>query len=178
MQSLNASDVSALEKIDSHLQEIVTPQQYRTWFQTLKLVDVSEDEIHFSVPNDFIREWISCYYPDVLDKVLLHVLGHIPGQHGQSRLRAAFGRILPRLGRPVVHLVLQRSEDLAVFLFHGGQVQEGLLQPRPGRACGDGAEERRRVLLNVLGNAEDLSCRQAHCHRLCPFGVGSALALR
>jgi chromosomal replication initiator protein len=75
MQSLNASDVSALEKIDSHLQEIVTPQQYRTWFQTLKLVNVSEEKILFSVPNDFIREWISCYYPEVLEKVLLRVFG-------------------------------------------------------------------------------------------------------
>lgn len=73
-----ASDphVSILEKIDCHIQEFVSPQQYRTWFQTLKIVALTDEEILLSVSNDFLREWICHYYVDVMQKVIDRVLGN------------------------------------------------------------------------------------------------------
>ncbi len=71
----NDSAVSTLEKITSLIQEYVTPQQYRTWFQTLKISDISDDKICFSVSNDFLKEWICRYYREVLEKAIFSVLG-------------------------------------------------------------------------------------------------------
>ncbi len=71
----NDRHITLLEKIDCHIQEFVSPQQYRTWFQTLKIVDLTEEEIFLSVSNDFLREWICHYYVDVLQKVIEHVFG-------------------------------------------------------------------------------------------------------
>ncbi len=75
MHVSNDSSVSLLEKIDCHIQEFVSPQQYRTWFQTLKIVDVTDEEIVLSVSNDFLREWICHYYVDVMGKVIGRVVG-------------------------------------------------------------------------------------------------------
>lgn len=65
----------ALDKIDSCIQELVTPQQYRTWFQSLKITEITQNDITFSVSNNFLREWISHYYQDTIRKAVFQVYG-------------------------------------------------------------------------------------------------------
>lgn len=67
--------VSTLDKINAQIEEQVTPQQYRTWFQSLQINDISKHDIHFVVSNDFVREWISRYYSQILESAVRTVLG-------------------------------------------------------------------------------------------------------
>ncbi len=62
--------------ISSHIQEFVTPQQYRTWFRSVTLSKCSDEAFTFTVPNKFLKTWISNYYMDVLRKSIDKALGN------------------------------------------------------------------------------------------------------
>ncbi len=65
----------AFDKIDTCLQELVTPQQYRTWFQSLQISEITQNCITFSVSNNFLKEWINHYYQDTIRKAVASVYG-------------------------------------------------------------------------------------------------------
>jgi len=67
---MSSTITSTLDKIDGHIQELVSPQQYHIWFKTLKLVSISNDEITFSLSSDFLRNWVNSYYIDVINKAV------------------------------------------------------------------------------------------------------------
>lgn len=61
--------------IASNLKELVTPQQYKTWFQTMRLDSFDADEFTFTVASKFLCEWIAKYYLDVLKQSVDRAIG-------------------------------------------------------------------------------------------------------
>ena len=66
--------------IASNLRELVSPQQYRTWFYAMKLRSFKDNKYIFTVPNDFLRNWIANYYIHVLHDAVHRASGITPAR--------------------------------------------------------------------------------------------------
>ena len=66
---------SAWLQIQKRLQQRITAQQYRTWFQHLQPAEVLTDgRVVLRVPNEFYREWIRRNYMPILTEAVQAVL--------------------------------------------------------------------------------------------------------
>ena len=59
-----------------HIRELVSPQQFNTWFRHVSLLDPGvSNGVRLMVPNTFVRDWISNYYSNVLTKAIRRCYG-------------------------------------------------------------------------------------------------------
>ncbi|MBI4879045.1 MAG: chromosomal replication initiator protein DnaA [Planctomycetes bacterium] len=58
-----------------HVRELVSEQQYRTWFRAVRQQDAGDGSIRLLVPNDFVMDWISNYFPDILAQAVRRCYG-------------------------------------------------------------------------------------------------------
>ncbi len=56
----------------------VNRQQFETWFRELQPVSFHTDLVRLAVPTAFLRDWLSNYYDDVLQKAVRQVAGGEP----------------------------------------------------------------------------------------------------
>ncbi len=56
----------------------VSQQQYATWFQNLKPVSCSAEELVIRVPNNFFKEWLAQNYLKLLQECAVQVMGGQP----------------------------------------------------------------------------------------------------
>ncbi|MHC4953215.1 MAG: chromosomal replication initiator protein DnaA [Planctomycetota bacterium] len=63
------------EKVAAILRRSVPRQQFETWFRGMRLAAVYPDHALFTVPNNFLREWILRKYTGVLRNAVREVLG-------------------------------------------------------------------------------------------------------
>jgi len=63
------------EKVAAVLRRSVPRQQFETWFRGMRLAAISPDHAVFTVPNNFLREWILRKYTGVLRNSVREVLG-------------------------------------------------------------------------------------------------------
>jgi len=71
----NVSLETIWSKISSNLKELISPQQYKTWFKSIKLLSCKDHKFSFAVPNKFLRNWIANYYLDDLNKAINRSVG-------------------------------------------------------------------------------------------------------
>lgn len=57
---------SVLQELRSRLRE----EQFATWFRGFDLVEVRPEEVEFSVPSGFVRDWLTRHYFSVLDSAV------------------------------------------------------------------------------------------------------------
>src|SRR6056297_1763794 len=57
------------------LKENVPTQTFETWFQPIKVLSVSDDEIFLQVPNQFFYDWIESHYKEILNKAIENTTG-------------------------------------------------------------------------------------------------------
>ncbi len=58
-----------------HVQELVTPQQFNTWFRHITLEELRDQGVRLLVPNLFVRDWVSNYYSDILALAVRRAFG-------------------------------------------------------------------------------------------------------
>ncbi len=58
--------------------ERVTPQQFETWFRSLRLRYVPPDEVHIAVPNRFHQIWIERQYKNVITETVRQLANVAP----------------------------------------------------------------------------------------------------
>lgn len=58
-----------------HVRELVTPQQFNTWFRNIELEEADSGNVRLLVPNHFVRDWISNYYVDILAQAVRRCFG-------------------------------------------------------------------------------------------------------
>ena len=58
--------------------ERITPQQFETWFRSLRLTYVPPDEVRIAVPNRFHRVWIERRYQDVIAETVRQLASAAP----------------------------------------------------------------------------------------------------
>jgi len=75
MADANVSLETKWGVISSNIKELVSLQQYKTWFKSIRLHSNSHDSYVFSVPTKFLKDWISNYYMDVLHKAIHRATG-------------------------------------------------------------------------------------------------------
>ena len=66
---------SFLEELLLELQRRMRKEQYDTWFRGFRLTDLAEDEVVFSVPSVFVRDWLTKNYFALLQDAVLAVGG-------------------------------------------------------------------------------------------------------
>lgn len=71
----NVSMETIWSRVVSNIEELVTPQQYRMWFKTMRLESYADHTYRFAVHSRFLRDWISKYYLDTLKKAVGRALG-------------------------------------------------------------------------------------------------------
>ncbi|MHC4941976.1 MAG: chromosomal replication initiator protein DnaA [Planctomycetota bacterium] len=59
----------------SNIKELVSAQQFRTWFHSLRLCEYDKGKYTFAVPNKFLRDWIAKYYTEVLRRAVRRAVG-------------------------------------------------------------------------------------------------------
>ncbi|MEM8885705.1 MAG: chromosomal replication initiator protein DnaA [Planctomycetota bacterium] len=64
------------EKVASTLRRSVPRQQFETWFRGMRLTAIAPDRATFTVPNNFLREWILRKYTGVLKNAVRDAIGH------------------------------------------------------------------------------------------------------
>ena len=57
------------------IEQIVEPQQFRTWFSPVRAVSFNESTLTVSVPSDFVREYLESAFLDVIRMTLKRVIG-------------------------------------------------------------------------------------------------------
>ncbi len=80
------------EKIHANLQELVSGQQYKTWFKSMRLHGFANDIYTFMVPNSFLKDWIAKYYSNIL----LNAVKRATGKDGDITIRLEIGCIEDR----------------------------------------------------------------------------------
>jgi len=67
--------VSTWEKVASILRRSVPRQQFETWFRGMRLTAISPERATFTVPNNFLREWILRKYTGALRGAMREAFG-------------------------------------------------------------------------------------------------------
>ena len=57
------------------IENIVEPDQFKTWFKPLKALSLVENKLTLEVPTDFFRDYLETYFLDVITKVLKREIG-------------------------------------------------------------------------------------------------------
>ena len=73
--SLVPSEGSLLEGVAKELKRRIRREQFETWFRGIDLVQDDKAEVVFSVPNGFVRDWITRNYLDELERAVTAVCG-------------------------------------------------------------------------------------------------------
>ena len=63
---LSTSEKETWTCLQDKIKEKVTPQQFTTWFSSLNLIKLDENEIYIHAPNSLCREWIENNYMDIV----------------------------------------------------------------------------------------------------------------
>lgn len=63
-----------LKGVLSTIKEVVTAQQYDTWFSCLRVSSVTGNSITFVTPTSFVREWLNSHYNDLFSSAVYKVL--------------------------------------------------------------------------------------------------------
>lgn len=66
MSNLQPKDKDTWFSIREHIKENISPQQFTTWFENLRLLKINRYEISIKVPNHFCKEWLEKNYMDVI----------------------------------------------------------------------------------------------------------------
>ena len=67
-----------LDKIVHELRSKICKDQFETWFRGFKIDRVDQHEILFSVPNGFLRDWITRNYTETLERAVSRVVSGSP----------------------------------------------------------------------------------------------------
>jgi len=68
----------AWEQIAAILRRSIPRQQFETWFRGMRVVSLGPERAEFTVPNNFLREWILKKYRGILRGALREVTGGDP----------------------------------------------------------------------------------------------------
>ncbi len=63
------------EKLSFALKPHVSPDTFKRWFSAVSLVDVSDETLTFSVPNNIYQLWIESNHITALQSAITHVMG-------------------------------------------------------------------------------------------------------
>ena len=76
--SLSVSTDKAWDSVATVLRRSLTRQQFETWFRGMRIVRLDEQRAEFTVPNNFLREWIRKKYLGLLRSAMHEVVGGHP----------------------------------------------------------------------------------------------------
>ncbi len=57
------------------VRDIIAPQSYKTWFEPIKAVKLSDSVLTIEVPSNFFREYLEEHYIDLIGKALKRIIG-------------------------------------------------------------------------------------------------------
>ncbi len=72
---MNKTAQSVWDKCLSFIEDNITPQAYKTWFEPIKAVKLTEGALSIQVPSKFFYEWLEEHYVKLLKVSLMRELG-------------------------------------------------------------------------------------------------------
>lgn len=72
---MNKTAQSVWESCLSFIKDNITPQAYKTWFEPIQAVKISENALSIQVPSKFFYEWLEEHYVKILKVALTKELG-------------------------------------------------------------------------------------------------------
>ncbi len=82
--SVTPASGALLDGVAQELHKRIRKEQFDTWFRGFEIVSADDSEVVFSVPNGFVRDWITRNYLDDLTDAVASVTGSRP------RVRVSF----------------------------------------------------------------------------------------
>ena len=72
---MNTTAQSAWDNCLSFIKDNITPQAFKTWFEPIKVVKLSDNALSVQVPSKFFYEWLEEHYVNLLKVALTKELG-------------------------------------------------------------------------------------------------------
>ena len=72
---LSAEAISAWREVLARIEKSTNTQQFSTWFRSLELRAIDDEQIVITVPSRFHRDWIATYYRSILEASVADALG-------------------------------------------------------------------------------------------------------
>ena len=79
----------------SFIEDNITPQAYKTWFEPIKAVKLTDDALSIQVPSKFFYEWLEEHYVKLLKVALTKEIGGSAKLVYVIRMENTFGNKLP-----------------------------------------------------------------------------------
>ncbi|MFO0980535.1 MAG: chromosomal replication initiator protein DnaA [Planctomycetota bacterium] len=76
--SESAETLTQWKIVLDHIRELVSAQQFETWFKEMRVVELGQSRLVLALPNAFLRDWIKHHYLDVINRAVSHVLRASP----------------------------------------------------------------------------------------------------
>ncbi|HES59899.1 MAG: chromosomal replication initiator protein DnaA [Calditrichaceae bacterium] len=73
-ESILSSD-SIWGSIKNIIKENINQRSYKTWFEPMQIISLTDDSLELSVPNRFFCEWIDNHYPNLMQNAIAQILG-------------------------------------------------------------------------------------------------------
>ena len=72
---MNVTSQAAWKSCLSYIEDNISPQAYKTWFEPIKAVKLVDNALSIQVPSKFFYEWLEEHYVDLLKSALVKQLG-------------------------------------------------------------------------------------------------------
>lgn len=86
---------SVWENCLSFIEDNITPQAYKTWFEPIKAVKLTDDALSIQVPSKFFYEWLEEHYVKLLKVSLTKEIGEKAKLVYVIRMENTYGNKLP-----------------------------------------------------------------------------------
>ena len=75
MHTMNKTAESVWENCLSFIKDNIQEQAYKTWFEPIKSVELTDNALYIQVPSKFFYEWLEEHYVKLLKVALTKELG-------------------------------------------------------------------------------------------------------
>lgn len=75
-ENLNRTPANVWDRCLTIISEKINPQSFKTWFEPIKPKSFDSEILTLQVPSNFFHEWIEDRYSDLLNEVIVNVLGN------------------------------------------------------------------------------------------------------
>src|SRR5689334_18282838 len=76
--SESAETLTQWKAVLDQVRELVSPQQFETWFKEMRVLELEPNRVVVALPNAFLRDWIKTHYVDVITRATSSVLRSSP----------------------------------------------------------------------------------------------------
>ena len=115
MHTMNKTAESVWDNCLSFIKDNIQEQAYKTWFEPIKSVELTDNALYIQVPSKFFYEWLEAHYVKLLKVALTKELGKNAKLLYKIKMENTYGNKLPFTEQlPSAHRSPVRTQEIDV----------------------------------------------------------------